>query len=250
MTDAARPAPFDRTPLLCVALDVPALDDAVALARQVAGAASLVKVGYEAIYTDGPAAFTRVAEVGVPVFADTKLHDIPRTVHAAALAVGAAGVACCTIHLGGGAEMARAAIDGVAEGAASVGLPRPLVFGVTVLTSLDDAALATTGHTGTATELVARRAALAADAGCDGVVCAVTDCGTVGAEAPGLLRVTPGIRPAGAEAGDQARTGTPAAAVAAGADVLVVGRPVVQAADPAAAAAALADELRRPDNGV
>jgi orotidine-5'-phosphate decarboxylase len=243
MTDTTRPAPFDptpRTPLLCVALDVPALDDAVSLARRVAGAAALVKVGYEAIYTDGPTAFTRVANVGVPVFADTKLHDIPRTVHAAARAVGAAGVACCTIHLGGGEEMARAAIDGVSEGAAAAGVPRPLVLGVTVLTSLDDAALQVTGHTRSASALVARRAALAATAGCDGVVCAVSDCATVGAEAPGLLRVTPGIRPAGADAGDQARTGTPEAAVAAGADVLVVGRPVVAAADPAAAAAAIA----------
>lgn len=231
--------------LLAVGLDVPTIGEAVAVATAVADSADVFKVGLELLAGDTAAAIEAVAAVGKPVFADVKFHDIPRTVEAAARTLSRLPVAYVTVHTGGGAAMLAAAREGAQAGAGEAGRPRPAVLGVTVLTSLDAAALAATGITAAPADLVRVRAALAHAAGLDGIVCAAPDLAAVGDTAPGLLRVTPGIRPAGHRPGtdDQARTATPAAAATAGADMIVVARPVVAAPEPAAAAASIRASL-------
>lgn len=230
--------------LLAVALDVPTLDDAVTLASSVAPHVDVFKVGLELLAADAEHVVEEVAILGRPVFADVKFHDIPRTVAAAARTIARLPIGYFTVHTGGGAAMLEAALEGAAAGAAAAGIPRPAVLGVTVLTSLDRAALAATGVDAEPADLVRARAGLAAAAGIDGLVCAAPDLPAVHSVAPDLLLVTPGIRPAGYAPGsdDQARTATPEAAVAAGAGMVVVGRPIVAAPDPAAAAAS----IRRP----
>jgi len=222
-----------------VALDTPDLERALAIARAVKPHVGGLKVGLEFIHALGPKAVRRVAEVGLPVFADVKLHDIPNTVAGAARAVARLGVAMFNVHASGGEAMMRAA----AEAAAAVE-PRPLVVAVTVLTSLDDAVLESVGQRVPALAQVERLALLARASGMDGVVCSAREIAAVKrAAGAGFLAVVPGIRSAGAAAGDQRRVMTPAEARAAGADILVVGRPITAAPDPAAAALALAREL-------
>ena len=228
------------TARLAVAIDVPDLAGARRLVAALDGNVDVIKVGLELFSAAGPAAVTTFVEAGFEVFCDAKLHDIPNTVAGAARVLARLGARYVTVHTGGGAAVLRAAVDGLAEGAASAGVAMPVALGVTVLTSDPDATPA----------LLTARAALAASAGCGGIVCAGTDLATLRDIAPGLLRVVPGIRPTGSAAGDQARVMTPAAAVAAGAGLLVVGRPITGAADPAAAAAAIRAEIThtsRPD---
>lgn len=234
--------------LLAVALDVPTLDEAVALAGRVAPHVDVFKVGLELLAADAGHVVEKVAVLGRPVFADVKFHDIPRTVAAASRTIARLPIEYFTVHTGGGASMLDAALEGAAAGAADTGRARPAILGVTVLTSLDRAALAATGVDAEPVELVRARAALAATAGIDGLVCAAPDLPAVRGVAAGLLLVTPGIRPGAHAPGsdDQARTATPAAAVAAGAGMVVVGRPVVAAPDPVAAAASIRASLPPP----
>jgi orotidine-5'-phosphate decarboxylase len=220
---------------LIVALDTADFERLSGLAAAVGPHVGLLKVGLEAFAAHGPAA-VRAAGQHAPVFLDLKLHDIPTTVAGAAAAAARLGVAMLTVHASGGEAMLRAAVD------AAAGLT---VLAVTVLTSLSDADLAAVGQP-PAGEQVPRLAALAVATGAGGLVCAPPDlAGVRAAVGRGATVVTPGVRPAGASADDQARVATPGAALAAGADYVVVGRPVTAAADPAAAAAALHRELAR-----
>jgi orotidine-5'-phosphate decarboxylase len=229
---------------VCVALDVPTLDDASDLARRLAGEVGWFKVGLELFGAHGPEAVRAIATHG-PVFLDLKLHDIPTTVGRAAQRLGALGVGLLTVHAGGGAAMVRAAVDGLAGGAdaGSEGSSAGRVLAVTVLTSMSDEDLASVNAPAATTQVPAL-AELAVRAGAPGLVCAPRDLGrvreTVG---PEPLLVTPGIRPAGSGEDDHARAATPASAVAGGADLLVVGRPITRADDPVAAARAIVGEL-------
>jgi len=214
---------------LFVALDFASLDKAVRLAKALLDEVDGFKVGPELLYGAGPAALSRIVDLGNPVFADAKLHDIPNTVERATRQLGRLGVRFVTVHGSGGTAMI---------GAACEGLNRAGVLAVTVLTSLDDSDLAATGVGGGAAEQVGRLAALAASAGAEGVVCSVHELELVGRSAPGLLRVTPGIR-VGASHDDQARTASPQDAARLGADIIVVGRPITRADDPVGSAHAI-----------
>jgi orotidine-5'-phosphate decarboxylase len=223
--------PADR---IIVALDVPTLDAADDLARQLAGRVGWFKVGLELFTAHGPAAVEAIRAHG-PVMLDLKLHDIPTTVERAAARVADLGVGLLTIHASGGASMIEAAVRGLGSGGE--------ILAVTVLTSMSDGELAAIGAP-PAAEQVPALAKLAVDAGSPGLVCAPTDLHAVRGAVGGEVRlVTPGVRPAGAAADDQTRIATPVSAVADGADLLVIGRPITRADDPAGAAAAIAAEL-------
>lgn len=232
MSPAGAPFPADHP--LAVALDTAGLEDLERLAAQVAPHAGMLKVGLEAFTAHGPTAL-RIAAAHGPVFADLKLHDIPATVAGAAAAAADHEVAALTVHAAGGAEMIGAAVDAA---------PEVAVFAVTVLTSLADEELAALGYPAS-DEQVRRLAALAVEAGAAGIVCAPGDVAAARqAVGSGALVVTPGVRSVGTAAHDQRRVATPGQARAAGADLVVVGRPVTRADDPAAAAKAMLDELR------
>ncbi|PZW47069.1 orotidine-5'-phosphate decarboxylase [Humitalea rosea] len=225
---------------IIAALDTEDAAAALALAGRLAGRVGLIKAGLELFCAAGPAGVAPLIAAG-PVFLDLKLHDIPNTVAGATRAVCRTPPAMLTLHgAGGGAmiEAARRAAEDVA------GDRRPILLAVTVLTSIDAATLAATGVAGDPVEQVLRLARLALSAGADGLVCSPREVArlrdALGA-APFL--VVPGVRPLGSPAGDQARTATPAEAVAAGADWIVLGRPITAAADPVAAAEAIAASL-------
>jgi orotidine-5'-phosphate decarboxylase len=228
---------------LAVALDVSSRESALDLVRRLAGHVGVIKVGLEAFTAHGPVFVEEVRSAGLPVFLDLKLHDIPNTVERAARNCARLGVRLLTVHAGGGEAMLRAARAG-AEAGTGAAAERPLVIAVTVLTSLDDVALATLDLPGGAAARALRWASLARDSGCDGAVCSPHEAAALrAATGPEFVLVTPGIRPVGEASGDQRRVATPAAAVAAGADLLVVGRPITSAADPPAAADAIVAEL-------
>ena len=218
---------------LAVALDTDDLVVAVRVAKAVHEHVGVVKVGLELFTAVGPDAVNAFVDLGMDVFCDLKLHDIPTTVGKAARVLGGLGAQYVNAHAAGGTDMLRALVEGLAAGADDVGLPAPMALAVTVLTSDTDAP----------SGLLAERAGLAAAAGCGGVVCAVGDIATIRSTEPSLACVTPGIRPADVDADDQARVATPAQAARAGSDLLVVGRPITAADDPAAAAAAISAEL-------
>jgi len=223
---------------LIAAIDAPDRGEADALVGKLGGVPSWIKLGLELFCAEGPSIVTRYVERGAQVMLDLKLHDIPETVARATARVAALGAGLLTVHAGGGHAMLQAAVKAARDGGAT------RVLAVTVLTSLDDADLAQIGAHGPVGELVKRRAELALAAGCDGVVASPHEVAAVRAIAPtNFLIVTPGVRPAGAAAGDQKRVMTPKQARAAGADMVVVGRPLRDAADPAAAARAIVDEL-------
>ena len=242
---------------LIVALDTTDPGRAAAWARASFASAGMFKLGLEFFLANGAAGYRAITrddkdDKGRPIFLDLKLHDIPNTVAGAVRAVLPLAPYFLTLHAAGGAAMIEAARRAVeAEGPAhdSVGhvkgTPgRPLLLAVTVLTSLDAASLADTGVSGGTTQQVLRLARLALSAGADGLVCSAREVAVLRdalGDAPAL--VVPGIRPEGANRGDQARTMTPQEAVAAGADWIVVGRPITGAADPAAAAAAIAASI-------
>jgi orotidine-5'-phosphate decarboxylase len=209
------------------------------LARDVQEHVAGFKIGLGLLHGPGPGTVTALAELGLPVFADAKLHDIPSQVERAARALGSVGARWVTAHAGGGRDMLEAAVNGLNEGSDGVGG----ILGVTVLTSLDEARLAAIGIPRTPGRLVSKMARVVAAAGCEGVVCSPLELGVIAEVAPELLKVTPGIRPGGSPAGDQARIATPADALSRGAGYLVIGRPITAAPDPAAAAAAIAAEL-------
>jgi len=221
---------------ICAAVDFPGWREAEPFARAVAPEVGWLKVGLELFAAEGPAVVRAASALGRPVFLDLKLHDIPNTVEGAARAAAASGASMLTVHASGGEEMVRAAVRGAAG--------RLRVIAVTVLTSLDDGALGRIGLAGPAEEAVLRLARLAVAAGAGGLVCSPNEVAavrrTLGA---GPLLVVPGVRPSGAARGDQARVATPAEAVRAGADVVVIGRPLREGGDPAAAARAIAAAL-------
>lgn len=223
------------SPIFC-AIDTPELGPARALAQAVRGAVNL-KLGLEFFVANGPAGVREVAGKA-PLFLDLKLHDIPNTVAGAVRAAAALRPMLLTIHCGGGPAMMRAA----AEAAAKTGgdHPRMKLLGVTVLTSLDDGDLAAVGQRGSTTEQVRRLALLAKDCGLDGVVCSPLEVAMLReACGKGFLLVVPGIRLGGFATGDQKRVMGPRETLAAGADYLVIGRPITGAPDPAAAARAM-----------
>lgn len=227
-----------------LAVDLPRLDSAVALAQKVRQHVGGLKLGLEFFCAHGHHGVHEIAKVGLPIFLDLKLHDIPNTVAAAMRGVVRLGAAITTIHASGGSAMIRAAADAAGDEAAKLGIVPPAVVAVTILTSLDQAGAGAVGFTGPVVEQVKRLAALAQDSGADGIVCSPLEVEAVRAQCgPGFKLVIPGIRPAWSEAGDQKRFLTPEEAFAKGADVLVIGRPITGAADPAAAARRINHDL-------
>jgi orotidine-5'-phosphate decarboxylase len=218
---------------IIVALDVPHATEAVHLAGILQSEVGGFKIGLELLTGPGPAIIPAIAAGGMPVFVDAKLHDIPATVRRAARQLGALGARWVSVHAAGGGSMMEAAVEGLTEGA---GGREAGVLAVTVLTSLDDAALTAVGIMQSPGRLTSKMAGLAASSGCEGIVCSPRELGVIAAVAPDLLRVTPGIRGAGAPLEDQVRVATPAEAIRSGADYLVIGRPITRAADPVAAA--------------
>ena len=236
---------FDPGNRLIAALDVPDRAAADALVARLDNAADWLKIGLELFVAEGPGLVRDHVARGHRVMLDLKLHDIPATAGRAAGRAAALGAGLITVHAAGGRDMLRAAVDGARQAAGDA-----RILAVTVLTSMDAADAAEVGLTGPVESLVLRRAALAVEAGCDGVVASPHELERLRAMVPsGFLIVTPGVRPAGAAAGDQKRVMTPGAARAAGADLVVCGRPIRDAADPAAAARAIAAALRGAGGG-
>lgn len=218
---------------IVLALDVDTLEEALSFAKRVQPYIGTVKVGLELYLAEGPRSVQALREVGLDVFLDLKLHDIPTTVERSAQVVGALGARYLTVHSLGGVAMVRAAVNGVRMGAQSAGCKPPTVVGVTVLTS-DLVA---------APEELARRVQIGVEGGCGALVCAGPDLAIVKPLAPGLLIIVPGIRPEGSAPDDQARMMTPAMALAEGADLLVIGRPITRATVPEQAARAIVNSL-------
>jgi len=225
---------------IAVALDAPDLETAARWAGLVTPHVSTVKIGLELYLRYGPEAVASIRGASdVQVFLDLKLHDIPATVAGAARAVARLRPALFTVHAAAGPAAIRAAV------AAAPGIR---IVGVTILTSLSAADLDAIGLAGPVSDAVRRLAVLAVDAGASGLVCSPQEVAAVRAEVgPGIMLITPGVRPPGAALNDQARTATPEEALRAGADLLVIGRPITGAADPGSAAAAVAASLRRAE---
>jgi orotidine-5'-phosphate decarboxylase len=234
-------------PRVIVALDFPDMMSAFGLAARLDPAACAVKVGKE-LFTVAEAGLVReLVRRGFRVFLDLKFHDIPNTVAQACSAATRLGVWMIDVHAAGGSAMLKAARDAVADAAKDAGKPRPLLVAVTVLTSLTADDLAATGVMGTPEAQVLRLARLAQANGLDGVVCSAQEAAALRAACgPGFKLVTPGIRPAGSAAHDQARVMTPQAAIAAGADYLVIGRAITGAADPLRALTEINEALGAP----
>ena len=233
-TEQRRASSPDARNRLAIALDVDDLVEATRIAREVRPWFGVAKVGLELFSASGPDAVVEMANIGYRVFLDLKYHDIPTTVRKAARVVGALGASYLTLHASGGSSMLRAGVEGLAEGAEAADLDPPVALAVTVLTS-DDAA---------PDQVLTNRVKSALESGCGGLVCAATDVQHTRRLAPRLVTVVPGIRPPGAAQHDQARASTPEVALAAGADLLVIGRAVTAAPDRAEAAAALVGDLQ------
>lgn len=236
---------------LIVALDVDTPAHALSLAKELAGVAGMFKIGSTLFTLAGPQIVKDIIGSGAKVFLDLKFHDIPHQVAGAARSGAQLGVSLFTVHASGGTEMMRRAVAAVAEVAEREGTERSKVLAVSVLTSIDANTLAQIGVNSSPEESVLRLVKLAEQAGVDGVVASPQEAAGIRANVANrtLLIVTPGIRPAEVNTDDQRRVSTPAAALAAGADYLVVGRPITAAADPVAAANQIAAEMRRAMNG-
>jgi orotidine-5'-phosphate decarboxylase len=209
------------------------------MAQRLAGHVGMFKIGLELFVAEGPPIVRRIRELApeVDIFLDLKLHDIPNTMRGAIRSARSFGARFVTVHAGSGTAHLQACVE---EAGDALG-----ILAVTVLTSQDEVACRQAGHTRALEELVEMRAVCAREAGCAGVVCSGRELARVRAVAPKLARVVPGIRPAGVDAGDQQRVMSPARAIAEGATYIVVGRPILQADDPVAAAAAIAGELEQ-----
>jgi orotidine-5'-phosphate decarboxylase len=232
--------PVDPKDRIFCAIDTTDLDQAVGWSTALNGRVGGIKIGKEFFTAHGSQGVCRLTASGLPLFLDLKFHDIPNTVAGAIRAALPLRPRMINVHAAGGSAMMRAA----AEAAAGAGPSRPLVLAVTVLTSLDDADLVAIGINDPAEAQVLRLAQLAQAAGLDGVVCSAKEIKPLRqALGPDFKLVVPGIRPAGADAGDQKRVMTPPDAVAAGADYLVIGRPITAAADPVDAARAIAASI-------
>lgn len=219
-----------------VAIDTPDLGRARELAKSVRTHAGGLKLGLEFFCANGPSGIAEIASLGLPIFLDLKLHDIPNTVSKAVEALAPIAPAVLTVHASGGEAMLKAA-----KAAAS---PRTKVVAVTVLTSLDESDLADAGITGSPAEQVRRLAVLARASGVDGIVCSGAEVGAVHRMWPDGYFVVPGVRPDGGAVGDQKRVVTPRQALDEGASMLVIGRPITGADDPAEAIGKIADDLR------
>jgi len=231
---------------LLVALDVESGARALQLATELRDLAGGFKVGSRLFTREGPDLVRRLVALGAPVFLDLKFHDIPNTVAQAVSAAVSTGVWMLNVHASGGVPMMQAAARAAAETAASLGTRRPLVIGVTVLTSMDEATLASIGVRRPLLEQVVTLARMAKEAGLDGVVASPQETAAIRAACgPDFAIVTPGIRgaAAGSARDDQSRTMGPAEAVRAGASYIVVGRPIIAAASPRSAAEAIVEEL-------
>jgi orotidine-5'-phosphate decarboxylase len=230
---------------ILVALDVETRDAALALADSLRGLVGGFKIGSRLFTSEGPSIVRALTDRGDRVFLDLKYHDIPNTVATAIAAAAQLGVWMVNVHASGGISMMRAARDAAHESSARAGKPAPLVIAVTVLTSMNQAALKETGIVIDLMDQVLRLAELTKEAGLDGVVASPRETAGIRHRCGESFQiVTPGIRAADAAKDDQARTMTPREAVAAGASYLVVGRPIIAAPDPAAAAAAIVSSLR------
>ena len=227
--------PFSVGNRLIAALDVSTRDDAHTLVSRLGGVPSWVKIGLELFCAEGPSIVRALTAGGMSVMLDLKLHDIPETVARTTARVAQLGAGLLTVHAGGGRSMLEAAVKNAGD---------MRILAVTVLTSLDDGDLADVGAQGPVAELVKKRAELARSAGCHGIVASPHEVAAVRAIVPkSFLIVTPGVRPPGSAAADQKRVMTPAQARAAGSDLVVVGRPLRDAPDPAEAARAIVAEL-------
>ena len=230
---------------IIVALDVPTADQAVALAQQVAPAVGAFKIGSELFTAAGPDIVKRIRATGAAVFLDLKFHDIPNTVAKAVASAVRLDVQMLTVHTSGGLAMMQAAEESAQKTAAQSGLNAPLVLGVTVLTSMESNDLAGVGVTSDVGRQVERLAQLAARAGLRGLVCSPLEVAGLRQTLPSEMQfVTPGIRASDDAAGDQKRTLSAREAIEAGANWLVVGRPIYAAANPRAAAEKIRDSLR------
>lgn len=228
---------------IIVALDEPSWGDAGRLIDQMEGRAFFYKVGLQLFTAAGPAAVEKVKRTGAKVFLDLKLHDIPNTVASAVRAAVDLGVDLCTIHLSGGPEMCAAAVESAGD--------RLTVLGVTVLTSSNDETLRAVGIDTPVAQQVSRLARMGFAAGLRGFVASPLEVALLRAElGPEPVLVIPGVRPAGADVGDQKRIATPADVVRAGATHLVIGRPITRAADPAEAYERIAQEILLVDRGI
>ncbi len=230
---------------LIVALDVETAREALDLFNALKDVAGMFKIGSQLFTAAGPELVREVVRAGASVFLDLKFHDIPNTVASAGVEATRLGVSIFDVHACGGSEMMRRTADAVAETALREGIPRPLVIGITVLTSFDDSTLAEAGVSSSVQEQVKRMARLANAAGLDGVVASPHEVKLVreSVERQDFVVVAPGVRPAGVASDDQRRVMTPLEAVRAGANYLVVGRAILKAPDPAQAAQQIIEEM-------
>ena len=223
-----------------VGLDTPDLETARALATTIKDHVGGLKLGLEFFNAQGPAGLDAMADIGLPIFADLKFHDIPNTVAGAIRSISRTKPAILNIHTAGGPAMMEAARKATDE----AGPDKPLLIGVTVLTSLDEADMGRVGMRGSPADQVLRLATLAHECGLDGVVCSPLEVEMLRAELPrDFTLIVPGIRPTWSQTGDQKRIMTPKQALSAGADILVIARPIIKAGDPAQAAQKIAEEL-------
>lgn len=230
---------------LIVALDVDNTQKARELFNALRGVAGMFKIGMQLFTAAGPALVREIINSGQRVFLDLKYHDIPNTVALAGVEATRLGVSIFNIHAAGGSEMMRRTADAVSECAHNEGLTPPLVIAVTILTSANENVLAEVGHGSAPQELVPRLALLAEASGMDGVVASPLEISFIrsAVKKPDFVVITPGVRPAGAALFDQKRVATPREAILAGADYIVVGRPILEAVDPARAAQQILDEM-------
>jgi orotidine-5'-phosphate decarboxylase len=251
MTEAQTAAPAltiarDR---LIVALDVESGDEARRTVDELNEYAGAFKVGLQLFTAAGPALVRELCESGIKIFLDLKFHDIPNTVAKAGIEAARLGVWMFNLHASGGNEMMHAAVSEVSAVCDKEGIERPKVIGVTVLTSSSDDILRQTGIEASAVDQVMRLARLAKDSGLDGVVASPLECEQIRAECGSEFAiVTPGVRPINASIDDQKRVMTPSDAIRAGADHLVIGRPIIAAADPTAAALEILQEISKAVN--
>ena len=228
-----------------VPLDFPSAADALAMAKELVPVNPHLKVGLELFSAEGPAIVKSLRALGAEVFLDLKYHDIPNTVAGAVRSAVRTGASYINVHCGGGREMLEAAVFACSDEAKKLGLPKPTLLGVTVLTSLDDKAVEEIGFPRSASAQVKHFVELAVAAGLDGVVCSPQELPLVRALAPKKFQtMVPGIRPAGSAANDQKRTLTPSEAVEAGATCLVIGRPITAAPNPVQALQKILAEVR------
>jgi orotidine-5'-phosphate decarboxylase len=231
---------------LIVALDVETAGEAQRLVDMLRGITGMFKIGSQLFTATGPKFVRELVDSGERVFLDLKFHDIPNTVAAAGVEATRLGVSIFNVHAAGGSEMMRRTVAAVAQSAEAEGLTRPSIIAVTVLTSADSTILAEVGWSSTPEKLVGRLALLAEAAGMDGVVASPREVSIVRSvvRSPGFVVVTPGVRPEGVALGDQSRVTTPREAIDAGADYLVIGRPIIEAPDPARTAFQIIDEMQ------